>query len=115
VLRILTTGLAALREKAEEALQALGLTDEADVEGDTEATPGTPSVADRADTSDVAWSQSGQPPDLAIAGYDDLSASQIVDRLEGLADADLDAIRAHEAANRARNTILGKIDQLRRA
>jgi hypothetical protein len=51
---------------------------------------------------------------LAIPEYDELSASQVVDRLEGLTTADLEAIRTHELANRARNTILGKIDQLTR-
>jgi hypothetical protein len=51
---------------------------------------------------------------LAIPGYDDLSASQVVDRLDGLAAADLEAIGAYETANRARNTILAKIEQLTR-
>ena len=49
---------------------------------------------------------------LAIADYDELSASQVVDRLDGLERGDLDAIRSHEVAHRARRTILGKIDQL---
>jgi hypothetical protein len=53
-------------------------------------------------------------PVLAIADYDDLSASQVVDRLDGLDRGDLDAIRTHEVAHRARATILGKIDQLTR-
>ena len=51
---------------------------------------------------------------LAIPGYDDLSASQIVDRLDGLSASELEAIRAHESTRRARNTILGKIEQLSR-
>jgi hypothetical protein len=52
--------------------------------------------------------------ELAIPAYDDLSASQVVDRLEGLGDAELDAIRAYELGHRARNTVLGKIEQLAR-
>jgi hypothetical protein len=41
-----------------------------------------------------------------------LSASQVVERLEGLDDESLDAIRRYESAHRGRNTILGKIAQL---
>jgi hypothetical protein len=49
---------------------------------------------------------------LAIPGYDSLSASQVVPRLEGLARSDLVAIRAHETAGRGRRTVLSRIDQL---
>jgi hypothetical protein len=51
---------------------------------------------------------------LAITDYDELSASQVVDRLEGLPRHELEAIRDYERTHRARNTILGKIDQLTR-
>jgi hypothetical protein len=51
---------------------------------------------------------------LAIPGYDELSASQVVDRLEGLSRDELEAIRRHELANRGRTTILGKVAQLTR-
>lgn len=50
---------------------------------------------------------------LAIPGYDTLSASQVVPRLEGLSAGELEAIRAYEEATRARKTILTRIDQLR--
>jgi len=50
---------------------------------------------------------------LAIPGYDTLSASQVVPRLEGLSAAELEAIRAYEEATRARKTVLTRIDQLR--
>jgi hypothetical protein len=53
-------------------------------------------------------------PGLAITDYDELSASQVVDRLEGLPRHELEAIRDYERAHRARNTILGKIEQLTR-
>lgn len=49
---------------------------------------------------------------LAIPGYDSLSASQVLPRLEGLAAAELEAVRAYEAGHRGRKTILGRIAQL---
>ena len=51
-------------------------------------------------------------PALAIPDYDQLSASQVVQRLDGLTPEELDAVRQHELAHRGRNTILGKITQL---
>jgi hypothetical protein len=49
---------------------------------------------------------------LPIPGYDALSASQVVERLIGLAPDELDAVHAYEASHRQRRTILGKIEQL---
>ncbi len=51
-------------------------------------------------------------PSLAIPEYDQLSASQVVERLDGLTPDELDAVRAYEVAHRGRATILGKITQL---
>jgi hypothetical protein len=51
-------------------------------------------------------------PALAIPEYDQLSASQVVERLDGLTPDELDAVRAYELAHRGRATILGKITQL---
>ena len=51
-------------------------------------------------------------PGLPIPGYDALSASQVVERLAGLADPELAAVRNYETAHRTRRTILGKIEQL---
>src|SRR5262245_6013709 len=53
------------------------------------------------------------PPrgDLPIPGYDALSASQVVERLNGLAPPELDAVHKYETAHRQRRTILGKIEQ----
>jgi hypothetical protein len=51
-------------------------------------------------------------PSLAIPEYDQLSASQVVERLEGLTATELDEVRAYELAHRGRSTILGKIVQL---
>src|SRR4051812_44311613 len=54
------------------------------------------------------------PPagDLAIPGYDSLSASQVVQRLAGLSGEELEAVRAYETANRGRKTILSRVAQL---
>jgi hypothetical protein len=49
---------------------------------------------------------------LPIPDYDELSASQVIERLVGLDRASLDAIRVYETQHRGRNTILGKIAQL---
>jgi hypothetical protein len=49
---------------------------------------------------------------LGIPGYDSLSASQVVQRLGGLAQAELEAIRDHELAHRHRRTILNRVEQL---
>ncbi|HEY2427720.1 MAG TPA: hypothetical protein VGI06_02230 [Acidimicrobiales bacterium] len=50
--------------------------------------------------------------DLAIPGYDSLSASQVVQRLAGLSGTELEAVRRYETATRGRRTILSKVDQL---
>src|SRR4051794_14349283 len=50
--------------------------------------------------------------ELAIPAYDSLAASQVVQRLEGLTEAELEAVRRYEVAHRGRKTILGKVAQL---
>lgn len=50
--------------------------------------------------------------DLAIPGYDTLSASQVVQRLAGLSGDELEAVRDYESGTRGRRTILSKIGQL---
>ncbi len=50
--------------------------------------------------------------DLPIAGYDQLSARQIVDRLDALTPAELAHVEAYERSNRRRQTVLGRIGQL---
>ena len=49
---------------------------------------------------------------LAIPGYDALSASQVVQRLAGLAPSELEAVRTYESATRGRRTILSRVAQL---
>jgi hypothetical protein len=67
--------------------------------------PAGPPPADAGPTPDAAG--------LAIPGYDTLSASQVVPRLEGLSPEELEAVRAYEVATRGRKTVLTRIDQLR--
>jgi hypothetical protein len=55
----------------------------------------------------------GSDEGLAIPGYDQLAASQVVARLSGLGPVELDQVAAYEEAHRARRTILNKITQLR--
>ena len=68
----------------------------------TSATTSSPS------STNGATSSAGLP----IPGYDALSASQVVERLAGLAPDELDAVHDYEASHRQRRTILGKIEQL---
>jgi hypothetical protein len=77
----------------------------------TEVRPDLPAPATNgtgpAATGDVLGSN-----ELAIPGYDSLSAFQVVQRLAGLAPDELEAVRGYEAAGRGRRTILTKISQL---
>jgi hypothetical protein len=50
--------------------------------------------------------------ELAIHGYDALSAPQVVQRLAGLSPEELEAVRVYETATRGRRTILARIAQL---
>lgn len=50
--------------------------------------------------------------ELAIPGYDSLSAPHVVQRLAGLGETELDAVRRYEEAHRGRRTILSRIAQL---
>jgi hypothetical protein len=72
----------------------------------TEAAPAAP--AGETATATVAPTAAT----LGIPDYDELSASQVVERLDGLQPGELDAVRAYEEAHRARRTILYKIEQL---
>jgi hypothetical protein len=97
--------------------------------GASEPTSSGPATAGAAGTADRAGRESSvtangssaalangevAPPvaSLAIPGYDTLSASQVVQRLAGLAPAELEAVRSYEAATRQRRTILTKVAQL---
>ena len=69
-----------------------------------------PSAKKRAATP--AAEQPAAVTGLAIPGYDTLSASQVVPRLDALRPAELDSIRRHELDHRGRRTILSRIAQL---
>lgn len=68
------------------------------------APPSSPPVKVDAHIPDVA--------SLAIPGFDTLSASQVVQRLDGLNRTELVAARAYETSTRGRRTILSRVDQL---
>lgn len=119
MLRLVSDGLAKVKETAEGALGVLGglggdVPGDAGADGDA-STPEAPGGAAAPRRPASSTTDRDRDRELAIAGYDNLSASQVVDRLEGLGAGDLEAIRAHEVSHRARATILGKIDQLTRA
>ncbi len=70
-----------------------------------------------------SWPRSEAPPggtggihsgavDSVIQGYDTLSASQVVRRLEGLGASELRAVHDYESATRRRRTILHRVQQL---
>jgi hypothetical protein len=124
VLQLVADGLSALRDRVEEALNALGV-----VGNESPAEPASTDAAASASAGPAAapatvatnWAAPSAAPvgvpavnELAIPGYDDLSASQIVDLLEPLGRDDIEAIGTYETAHRARNTVLGKIEQLTR-
>jgi hypothetical protein len=108
VWRLVADRVAQARTRAEEAIEALGtLTGTAEPPAAT-GTRSEPLLSVRLSDGDEAGADAG----LAIPDYDELSASQVVDRLEGLASDELEAIREYEQSHRARNTVLGKIEQL---
>jgi hypothetical protein len=102
------------RERAQGSLASLGALGAALVA--PEPVPPAPPMptAPPAPTANGAGPPRGDSGHLAIPGYDALSASQVVERLAGLADAELAAVRDYEATHRNRRTILGKIEQLAR-
>jgi hypothetical protein len=75
------------------------------------APPPTPASATSA-TNGAAASTAGASGELPIPGYDLLSATQVIERLDGLAPSELLAVKTYELSHRARTTILGKIAQL---
>lgn len=99
------------RERGEQAARVVGIRSETD---DT-----TPEPPARTEAAPAASGSSGNgsrsaadSSNLPIPDYDELSASQVVARLSGLSDGDLEAIRDYESSQRRRKTILTKIDQL---
>lgn len=86
------------------------------------AAPARGSTAPRSSAGRPAADRSTTRPEstltadqLAIPGYDSLSASQVVQRLAGLSPAELAAVGRYETATRGRRTILARIGQLQGA
>jgi len=74
-----------------------------------------PVAADPTPAAPPARPSNGHVPEvasLAIPGFDTLSASQVVQRLDGLSRQELVAVRAYETSTRGRRTILSRVDQL---
>jgi hypothetical protein len=114
VRRFVNDGLTKAWSAAEEALETLGtLTGTSSTVGGVPEAP-TPAPPTATPTPPPRPAGASSASGLAIPDYDELSASQVVDRLEGLPGGELEAIRAYETAHRGRNTVLGKIDQLTR-
>lgn len=110
-------------KQAEGALVGLGIVPGPRPAGQTNGpavSAGAEQAAGRSPGSSTSTNGSGDghaapappPDDLAIPGYDALSASQVVQRLDGLAASELEAVREYETATRGRRTILSKIAQL---
>jgi len=113
--RIVSDGLTRARERADEAIDALNTLLSNRSTASPPAPPGPDRDTDPASRPPVptaSATRSGRH--LAIPDYDELSASQVVEHLDGLPRAELDAIREYETEHRARNTVLGKIEQLTR-
>jgi hypothetical protein len=84
-------------------------------DGGPASAPGTGAVTDPVLTpagGETAPAEAPSAENLAIPGYDSLSASQVVQRLGGLSEAELAAVGAYEAAHRARQTVLTRVSQL---
>jgi hypothetical protein len=79
---------------------------------DPPASPPRPPVRPPVPRSSSGGAPTPSADRLAIPGYDSLSASQVVQRLAGLSEAELAAVGAYEAATRGRRTILARVTQL---
>jgi hypothetical protein len=79
------------------------------------ATAPQPTDVSPVEVPDVAPADIPDVTMLALTDYDHLSSAQIVGKLDGLDDAEREAIERYERAGRHRRTILGKLDQLRTA
>jgi len=109
-----------VRKRAEDTLSTIAAAAAAAPAVPAPAAPPRPNPAPDARTAPSApatTNGSGPEPvttsgELPIPGYDLLSATQVIERLEGLALPELLAVKTYELAHRARTTILGKIAQL---
>jgi hypothetical protein len=103
-------GLRGAREFAEQAFAGLVVPDDGSPAVPSEAARPAPAAAHPRPVDRSARREEAAA--LAIPDYDELSASQVVERLAGLPADQLAAVRSYEEAHRGRRTILFKIDQL---
>jgi hypothetical protein len=117
----LQEALAGAQEQAVDLLQRLGV-----ASPERDQAPGAPSDAptpppvpgpgeaelDPAVEAVRSAESAAEAAALAIPDYDNLSASQVVPRLDGLTSTELEAVRRYERRHRHRKTILNRIAQL---
>ena len=60
---------------------------------------------------DTARRATGLGPAFPIAGYEDLTAAQVAERLDGLSVAELRQVRDHERRNANRKTVLSAVER----
>ena len=100
--------LSKAQEQAEAILAEFGIGASIDAsEADVAPAPSAAPVA-----APAGPRSSAAAAELPIADYDSLAASQVIPRLAGLSDEELQAVHDYELSHRGRKTILGKIAQL---
>src|SRR4051794_20673562 len=100
------------QHQAEAVLSELGLAPAA-TNGQAQAPVVTPpTVTEVAPTPATPVRSSAAAAELPIADYDSLAPPQVIPRLSGLSESELEAVRSYEVAHRGRKTILGKVSQL---
>ena len=77
-----------------------------------DAAPEPRPVGETSTASRPAKRAPAAPATLGISGYESLSASQVVARLDGLTTAQREAVKEYESTTRRRRTILGRISQI---
>ena len=113
VRKLVDAGLSRAWERAEEVLDTFGTFTGTSANVDT-GPPPEPATPAAAPTVPGPTDQPGSSGGLAIADYDALSASQVVDRLEGSPPPTWPRSATTKRATGAANTVLGKIAQLTR-
>jgi hypothetical protein len=121
---VVATGRSQLLKRAEELRQSRTEAEEtviAEPESAPSSSPFPAPVVRAASTPSRSASPASAAPEgtpaptsspLAIPGFDTLSASQVVQRLDGLTADELRAVRDHETGHRGRRTILNRVEQL---
>jgi hypothetical protein len=98
------------RTDAQDMIQSLlsrGARATDDILADIERMIGSSDTAEQAADGD----NGANSPDLPIAGYDDLSAAQVQEQLDGLEPAELRKVRDYEQRHANRKTVLDKIER----